>query len=251
MNYISMKAAFALIGTGFRLPKLFGSYIPSNIVNDILRGLPTEKMTKEAEAAAFAAGDTDSLVLGHMKEAFLYARRCCREMLPAEEIYSLCYKALDHAVKNYRPAPGRPRFFGYAKVYIRGEISREWKRKDVVRNSSSNAETLQTETGEEDFSDHDSVHYKPAYVAGYSDSQDPDWSGILTRDLIDKLEPIIKSKLTNQEQTVLALHYSQDLNFSEIGTLLGVSRSASQSTHGTALKKLRCALLRKDKLLSR
>ncbi len=251
MNYISMLAAGKLVRQGFKLPPLLLSPFALFTMNDILRGLPTEKMTKEAEDAAVAAGDHDTLVLGHMKSAFLYARRCCREMLPVEEIYSLCYKALDHAVKNFKPAPGRPRFFGYAKVYIRGEISREWKRKDVVKNSSSNAETLQTETDGEDFSDHDSVHYKPAFVAGYSDSQDPDWTGILTRDLIDKLEPIIKEKLTNQEQTVLALHYSQDLNFSEIGTLLGVSRSASQSTHGTALKKLRCALLRKDKLLSR
>ncbi len=222
------------------------------MTTDILRGLPQDKMTAEAEVAAWKAGDKDALVLGHMKEAFLYARRCCRELLPADEIYSLCYKALAHAVKNFKPAPGRPRFFGYAKVYLRGEISREWKRKDVVKNSSSHAELLQSEADTDDCPhDHDSVHFKPSFKAGFSDSQLPEWSAILTRDLIEKLEPIIKDKLTNQEQTVLAMHYSQDLNFSEIGALLGVSRSASQSTHGTALKKLRCALLRKDKLLGK
>lgn len=218
---------------------------------DTLRGLPQEKMTPEAEKEAWAAGDTDALVVGHMREAFLYARRCCREQLDPDDIYSLCYKALAHAVKNFKPAPGRPRFFGYAKVYVRGEICREWKRKDVVKNSSSHAETLQIEAGDDDARDHDSIHFKPAFKAGFTDQQEPDWSGIMTRDLIAKLEPIIKSKLTNQEQVVLAMHYSQDLNFSDIGKLTGVSRSASQSTHASALKKLRCALLRKDRLLSR
>lgn len=218
---------------------------------DILRGLPQEKMTPEAEKIAWDAKDTDALVLGHMREAFLYARRCCREQLDPDDIYSLCYKALAHAVKNFKPEPGRPRFFGYAKVYVRGEICREWKRKDVVKNSSSHAETLQAEAGDDDTFDHESIHFKPAFKAGFTDQQDPDWSGILTRDLLDKLEPLIKSKLTNQEQVVLAMHYSQDLNFSQIGELNGVSRSASQATHANALKKLRCALLRKDKLLSR
>ena len=206
-------------------------------------------MTPEAEQAALAAGDTETLVLGHMKEAFLYARRCCRDGLDFDDIYSLCYKALAHAVLNYKPAPGMPRFFGYCKVYIRGEICREWKRKDVVKNSSSHAVTLESEPGDDCPHDHDAIAFKPAFKVGFTDVHTPEWTSIMTKDLLAQLKPIIETKLTNREQTVLAMHYSQDLNFSEIGKLLGVSRSASQSTHSSALKKLRCALHRSDKLL--
>lgn len=219
--------------------------------NDILEGLPQERMTLERERELISKSDSENLVLGFMKEAFLYARRCCREKLPHDEIYSLCYKALTHAAANFKAQVGGPRFFGYAKIYIRGEVAREWKRKDVVRNSSSHAETLQSEF------DHDEDAYDPA--ANFCKHAEPrqakvlreehDWSAVFSKDLIKQLAPVIKSKLTSNEQLVLAMHYSQDMNFSEIGRLLGVSRAASQSAHVSAVKKLRCALTLHERLL--
>jgi RNA polymerase sigma factor (sigma-70 family) len=221
--------------------------------SDILTGLPQTPMTPEREATLIAAGNKEDLVLGFMKEAFLYARRCCREKLPHDEVYSLCYKALAHAAKNFKSRSENPRFFGYAKIYIRGEIAREWKRKDVVRNSSSHAETLQSEMEPRDDDAHDpeTNFHKPKVQQSRTPETLPEWEGLFSKDLIGALEPIIKSKLTNQEQTVLAMHYSQELSFSEIGRLLGVSRAASQSTHVSAIRKLRCALTLKERLLEK
>lgn len=220
---------------------------------DILAGLPQTPMTPERELELIAAGNREDLVLGYMKEAFLYARRCCREKLPHDEIYSLCYKALAHAAKNFKAQPNGPRFFGYAKIYIRGEIAREWKRKDVVRNSSGHAELLQQamDGKDEDAHDPETNFHKPKSQPRLTSIVHPDWDNLFSKDLIEEIAPLIKEKLTNQEQLVLAMHYSQDMNFSDIGRLLGVSRAASQSTHVSAIRKLRCALTLKERLLEK
>ncbi len=217
---------------------------------DILDGLPRVKLTLEEEKALLAKEEKADLILAHMREAFLYVRRCCRDKLPQDEIFSLCYKALVQAAANYKPYPGSPRFFGYCKVYLRGEISREWKRKDIVRNSSGHAETLELEEFGDDSGCPEVMPARPKKAAAtILPTVEPDWEGVFSKDLIAALEPAIRGRLTNQEQLVLAMHYSQDLNFSEIGRLLGVSRAASQSTHGSALKKLRCALTARERLL--
>lgn len=215
-------------------------------------------MTREREDELLATKDNENLVLGYMREAFLYARKCCRGKLPQDEIFSLCYKALAHAAKNFKRQNEAQRFFGFAKIYVRGEIAREWKRKDVVRNSSSH-ETLPPVVDPDDADSHDGDKYhsesnflkaRKPMDAIFPVTQ-PDWEGLCAKDLISELAPMIKGRLTNQEQLVMAMHYSQDLSFSEVSRLLGVSREAIRSTHTAALKKLRSALGANERLLVR
>lgn len=236
-------------------------------MNEILNGVPESRLSVEDEQrcarviqkipglAHLKAEAREMLVMHAMKEAFFYARRCCRQRLPDDEIFSLSYDALCRAAKNFKP--GRLRFFSYAKIYVRGAICKTWKSKDVVKNSSSH-ETLAitdhydwTHDPEGDYLSHDCylsrMQGNPKKLA--PDSEDPDFPGIHSREVWHMIEPVLKSRLSARERRVLEMKYNRGMNFREIGDALGVSRSATQATHSAAIEKLRGALTGKAGLL--
>jgi RNA polymerase sigma factor (sigma-70 family) len=221
---------------------------------NVLEGFPTEKLTPEREQE-LATNKSDEgvaeLILHNMPEAFIYARACSQRMLPDREVLSLCYTALSNAARNFKP--GFQRFFPYAKAFVRGQINREWEKKDVVRNTGGQV-SLDALPGVEaaglvgrtDFSD--SCQFK-APIHDVPEHESPETENIFTREMMDIIRPIIARKLSRQKQLILEMAYFQDLNFQEIANLLGVSRAAIQASHVSAIAKLRKGLLTSRKVI--
>lgn len=179
-----------------------------------------------------------------MREAFYYARQCCRARIEDRELYSMCYKALTESVKSF--SPNQQRFFAYAKPNLRGNISRYWKGLDVVRGSSLH------ETGPEPDIE-TPVESETGFEPVETDYVEPDFKSIEMRERMERLIPAMTKKLSVQEKMIIELHYIGGYNFEEIGTLLEppVSRSAVQQTHARALKKLQGEMRRDQTLFSK
>ena len=223
---------------------------------NLLDGLPEiGELSHESEAEL--AGKPDSaptLALHNMREAFLYAHKCCRGQLMDDEIYSACYDALCKAAKNFKS--GRIRFFGYAKPYIRGALSQVWKTKDVIHTKKTVlmsdrkgeptrlVEEMESEDIAEGSDGITGVFRKERFVDRFPTVQ-PEFDAIQSRDEWKVIEPLIQSVLTDKEQTIIALRYKSTLSFERIGALLKISRQDVQLTHAVALKKLQRAAKKK------
>jgi len=177
------------------------------------------------------------LVLHHMREAWVYTRQVCRGKLPDDEIYSLCYVALQKASKNF--TPGRARFFAYSKAYLRGELSREWASKDIVKHASLH------ET--------DVTYFTPSHEVDGAprefDWTEPDFQAITAHERWALVKPIIDRVLSDHEKMVLTLNYGSGFSFTTISEMLGISRSAVGETHSRAIGKVRSELSQKNALI--
>lgn len=223
-------------------------------MSKILNGLPEEKLTPSEEA--FLSNEAcesawNRLTLHNMREAVPYATKCCRAALEESEVYSLCYTALMKAARNFRPMGVR--FFAYAKVYLRGELSRTWRTKDVVRSSSmhetgpepSGTRRHSPSPNSDDAEDgetascEDGAPLEPDFV-------EPEYAALDLKEKWAVISPLIQVVLNERERTVIKLYYESGFPFEEIGIMLvpSVSRAAVQSTHCRALKKIRAALTR-------
>jgi RNA polymerase sigma factor (sigma-70 family) len=185
-----------------------------------------------------------------MREAFLYARRCCRNALPEDEIFSLCYRALRASVKNFKA--GKIRFFAYSKVYVRGQINREWASKHLVKNTprkeilSLNEPSMRISDYQPDFFGLErNRDTRSGSAPSCEPTTEPDFSSIFqkeTRALLDKYlqSPLLKKR----HSEVLKMKYFEDLNYAEIGRRLGVCREAARITHSEALGILKTIITR-------
>src|SRR5689334_3591192 len=178
-------------------------------MSKLLEGLPESGLiTVEEEERMIRDGEMANLVLHFVREAFAYAKTCCRGALEDDELLSLAYLALHQASENYDiKKSGGVRFFGYAKPYIRGQIHREWKKKDVVRNASSHETIPLSEAQQPSYQG-----FEDYYRDGYADWTPPvvasiekvaltpttckiDFESMDTRDRVEILKPIIKERL--------------------------------------------------------
>lgn len=211
----------------------------------LLRGLPQVNSINDAEAQELAKSTfpaaKEKLVLGHMREAFVYARQCCRAQIEDGEIYSFCYRALVESARNFRPGVGG--FFGYSKSNLRGHIARYWKTQDTVKNAYKHETGPEPEEGA-------TVETEDGREPVENDYAEPDFKSIITRERLAILKPLMETKLNEQERMVLELNYIGGYNFEDIGGMLTpkISRSAVQQTHARAIKKLRLELGRQKKL---
>ncbi len=192
------------------------------------------------------------LTLHSMREAVRYATKCCRGALREPELFSLCYAALMKAARNFKP--DNIRFFAYAKVYVRGELARYWKNADVVRASSLHQSEDTPEIRRHwvhTIMGHDMEQVVIEDAESIEDDFiEPEFEAIDLREKLRVVLPLIESKLNERERTVLKLYYESGFAFEAIGAMLvpSVSRAAVQSTHGRALRKLQCALVRSHQL---
>lgn len=177
----------------------------------------------------FSAGVQEPVVLGFVREAVRYGRKCCRGSFDDGELISICYGALQAAAKNYRPDRGLG-FFSFSKQYLRGAISREWRKRDVVKHSSTHEEDAVAVT---------SVNKELQVVP-------PDFDGVYTREEWELLWPAMQKRLNDVERMVVVLRYRADFSFEEIGRLRGVTRQAIQRSHREAILKLRRAMSHKQ-----
>jgi RNA polymerase sigma factor (sigma-70 family) len=216
---------------------------------DPLAQLP-ERMTEAEEARALDNENFEQVALGHTLEAVKYGRRCCRGSLQDDELVSICYQALLHSARNFKPKRGGISYFAFSKQYIRGAIAREWRKRDVVRNSSRHETEIisktprchkghwETETFE--YSANQEKSGPPHHEAFQTVL--PDFESLDIRERWDIIWPVMQKRLNDVERMVVVLRYKSGFSFEEIGKLRGVTRQAIQRTHAQALKKLRCAL---------
>jgi RNA polymerase sigma factor (sigma-70 family) len=207
----------------------------------LLAGLPAGKMSLEEEtdladtARAYATGQRrraalETLVLSNLRDAFFYARRCCRGSMPDDDIYSACYSALCRSAVNFKPR--WKRYFAFSKPYIRGSISRAWRKRDVVKNAS-----------EHESEDDTVLHHPPVE----DPAVDPEFNAIHIREVWNIVEPLLKN-LSKQEREVLRLHYNKGLNFVEIARLYRLSRERIRQIEARALRTLRTRLWSRKEL---
>lgn len=217
----------------------------------ILAGVP-EKIDEDAERKLCREGHLDQLVLHNMREGYYYARALCRGRIGEREVYSAVYKALEHASRNWNIAGIR--FFAYAKVYVRGAISREWRDMNVVKNAKHEsldapaAATTDIPPGTHELEDGE---FEPGtYLRKHetTDHQEPEFELIHLREQLETVRPAMKTVLSDHERMVIELCYFAGYNFEQIGKHLGVSRSAVQNAHTRALRKLRGALAKTREL---
>jgi len=208
----------------------------------LLDSLPKERLTQNEEfalAAQIQKTPTDqdllnTLVLHNMEEGFRYTKGVCRSKIADDELFSLVYQTLYRNAKRFQP--GGIRFHAFAKAGLRGAVSRYWRTLNTVRNATEMI-TLSVPRDEEEGESNFEPHV------------DAEFSAIHFRERFEFVKAAMKKKLSPQERMIIDLVYNQSFNFQEIGDLLGITRSAIQSTHAECLKKIRQELDRK-RLLS-
>jgi len=194
--------------------------------DSILEQFPAE-LDDESAKRHLANNDPEAAILGSMREAIRYSRKCCRGGIDDGELISLCYDAMKGAARKYNPKFGIS-FFAHCKSYIRGEIARHWKKR-----------------GKHDTEFDDEGNAVPRF-ATEMDTLDFD-----TIDLKERLAivwPIVEKRLNEPELMVIVLRYRSGFSFEEIGRLRGVTRQAIQRTHSQALSKIKNAIAHKKNL---
>ncbi len=200
----------------------------------ILESFPEiHQLTIQDEYKLLKDRELETLILHNMREAVVYAQRCSKGMIPVDELVSLCYAALEHASRNFKPCGTR--FFAYSKVYVRGAVSAEWRFKNVVRGAQTEALDVEEGAGDE------GVSRQEATV-------EPGYDEINLREQWSDVEPIIAEHLSQHERMILNLRHVSGFSFQKISDQLEVSREAVRCAHDRALRKIRNVLLESKRL---
>lgn len=190
---------------------------------NLLAGFPQTPLDASQEQDLLAKGDRESIVMHAMVHAVKYCERRSSGLTRAE-IISICYDALSRAIKKFKP--GRQRFFSYACVYLRSRTYAARRAQDSVKNAYRHETPIA-----------DGKTPQPLEA----DSVEPEFSHY--KELWEKIEPIIREKLSSREITVLELRFKSGMNFRQIGERMGgLSGARIQQIERAALEKIRSAL---------
>jgi RNA polymerase sigma factor (sigma-70 family) len=233
--------------------KAFRDLGPKIPTRDIMSGLPDAKLTPSEESACVAAKDYEKLILHNLRDAVLYAGRCCRGNIEPGELLSLCYAALSKSAPRFRPG-GIP-FLAYSKADIRGETSRHWKSLDCVHNSyrhrSEDEPVIKRTLLTSGCQEAEEITFEWEGRDEIEDSYtEPEFDAIALRERWELVRPIIAKALNERERTVLQLTYEAGFTYEQIAKLVvpRVVREAIRMTHDRALRKIRNVLLRRKQL---
>jgi RNA polymerase sigma factor (sigma-70 family) len=213
--------------------------------------VPKEKLTRAEEEALAKDGSArakETLVMRTMREAMLYGKTCAYGELSDEELMSLCYKALVRSARLFKP--GWKRFFAYCKVAVRGDISRSFQEKNVVRHAKQVSLDVTPENMDHQLlpdPEHTAPKDSPRQGEG---SMEPQFDLIHLNERWELVKGVIEERCNEREKNILTLVYQGGYNFQDIAGMLGVTRSAIQSAHAGALKKIRCKLLKNKRLFN-
>lgn len=220
---------------------------------------PENRAMFESKLIANASEESRvELTMRNMREAFLYVKKCCKAKIADSEIVSLCYTTLYRNTKRFKP--GGLRFFAFTKVALRGAISDYWTATQVVRNARqcSESEMYRSMGAKPDqMEGHDDEIYcaglhaeQPTFEGGLViQTVEPEFNLIHLRERYGMVKTIMERKLTDQERMIIDLVYTSGFTFEQIGDLLGVTGSAAENTHSTAMKKIRRELRLSGQLL--
>lgn len=203
-------------------------------MNSLLKDLPQTPISAEYEQALFLTGSTEKLILHTLVQAIKYmgnARRCNPVNISLAEKLSLCYAALSKSVRTFKP--GMKSFLAYSKPFLRGEMCKHWRDKNVVRDSYRHEKPA-----DENFP-------KPIIEAA---SSDPAWEEIHYKELWAQVEPVIRKALTPTEIKVLEFRYKFSFTLEATGEEIGKSRERVRQIEAKALQKLRAALSNRGEL---
>lgn len=196
-------------------------------MNAVLKGLPTEPLSAEREQELFAAGDTETIVLHTLVQAVAYvgnARPRGPKSIPLSEVLSLCYAALSKSIRTFKP--GMKSFLAYSKPFLRGELCRHYRDKNVVRDAFRHEKPSQDEF--------------PKPLA--CEHVEPAWESIHWKELWTHVEPVIRATLKPIEIRVLEYRYKFSLTLEETGEQIGRTRARVKQIESEAMEKLRGAL---------
>lgn len=227
-----------------------------------LDSFPSEKLTTPIEAALAARiqkGDENAvseLAVAAMHEAVTYTRHVCGAKIQDDELISICYDVLYRGARRFNPKY-KVRFVAFCKAGLRGYVRRSWKSKDVVKgvnhdkivSSGGNSDTSEGPMGHSHISGNGALWDDEDQITPEHEIEQPDFASIAAHEKWGILESVVKENCRPREREVLELVYRDGFNFAEVAKLLGVTRSAIQSTHSGAMKKLRVALAEKKRLL--
>ncbi len=208
----------------------------------MLESFPREKMSARQErllARSKSETSLNKLVIFSMREAVVYGRAVCGNLLSDSEIISVCYGTLLRHARRFNPAYGR--FFAFAKAGIRGDLRRHWSTRNVVKHAeptvgpSRPVKGAARESGD--------VWDDGQEVTPEHEVAAPAFESIFTRERWEVVSKIIEKVCTEQERMILELTYITGYNFRETADRLGVTRSAVQILHATTLRKIRNVLM--------
>lgn len=204
------------------------------------QGIPSTPLTGAAEAdlasriqAKHAEEDITTLAMSALHEALPYLRTVSNGRIAQDELMSIGYQGLYNAARNFKP--GRLRFFSYAKVYLRGQLSRRWRSQDTVRNASL----------------HEDPEVRSVQATADNDEcAEPGYDLIEIKERWALVQPVMREKLTERERLIVELVTIGGYSFTKVGQLVipKISRQATQVCYRNALKKVRLALTRKRAL---
>lgn len=203
---------------------------------NILATIPDNPLTEpDEQRLALAATETshEELTMRSLHQALPYSRKVCKSAFDDSELLSVCYAGLMRAARCFKPA--QKRYFAFAKVFIRSEVYKAWRSRDIVKNAYEHQVPL--ENGEQ-----------PKTLL--PDSVQFEFGSIHVKELWEQIAPVMEKVLTEQEKTVFTLRYAAGYTFAGIGKLLGVSGNAAEGSHARALKKIRRALSKNTALFS-
>lgn len=207
---------------------------------NILEGIPTEKLSREAEdnlARDGSAQALEQLVLHNLREGFIYLKGCCSRSLSDGEVLSAAYTGLEAAARIFEP--DRIRFFAYAKPWCRGAASKARKAHDIVPKAWAEVLPIEEREESEEGVDADNPQLPPPPTP----SEEPKLEQVFIRDEWSRIEPTVRAALNDREKMVLSLCFHGGLSPKEIADLLKCTRSNVSRIRQLALLKVRNALM--------
>lgn len=212
-------------------------------MSDILDGLPLKGLISEScEKLLCERADKrslDKLVLGYMREAFCYSKKCARGKLPDDEIFSLSYKALNAAAKRFDCSKGR--FFIFAKIYLRWEIKHAWAEKSVVRNADHPDEELPIGTDEFLLRPEMDLELTTSTRPVESPCAEFDFERVEFNERMAQILPVLRG-LSPNERMVIEMRFRTGWDFAKIGREIGRSRERVRQIALEAIQKVKAAI---------
>lgn len=223
---------------------------------------PTETLDEKEEFALAdeiqkhgREADVIRLVMANLQHAVAYTTNFCKRRLSEQELISLCYETMMKNARRFKS--GGLRFFAFTKIGLRGAVYRHWTSESVVRNATeiSSLSLMEEYTIEHDnflfeSGDDNAEHHPPPWEATFNQIVQPDFDAINTRERLEAIKPVMDKVLTTHEKMIIDLSYIQGLNNCQIGDLLDVSRERIRQIKEESLRKVRCELLEKGRLLN-
>lgn len=238
-------------------------------------------LEQQLESAGVAGELRDALVLRHLPQVRIVARRLAERLPPHVELADLVgagILGLIDAVSKF-DASRDVSLATYAQFRIRGAIldslrSQDWgsrRLRRLARRIADARRALTLSLGRypadaelaahlgislEDYHDH-RRHAHSLEIARFADPADDETRGVALGDLpapgLDALEGLLRSEfktrlsaaadaLPVRERRVVALYYLEELTMSEVAARMGVSESRVSQLHSSALARLKKTL---------